>query len=235
MTFSLFKTTHFWRVHQWCTCLYIFQMFAEIWCSVFVKFSSFESFKVCQIFVKRTYFKSLLKISYFKSLLRVFYFKNLLKVFYRSPEGLLSICVCWIFLSVHLSKVCWSSTIVLEQFTEGLLSESKTSWVKVYFGFRLHIVEHDSLLVHHRYGIKPSKSTEMWRLAHHFITTCTLQPNIFKTKTIHCWNAIHCAPAISTKILALVFIIDTSWQDFQVTVSFYGKFQYLSTCGIPNK
>ena len=62
----------------------------------------------------------------------VFCFKNLLKVFYRSPERLLSIFVCWSFLSVHLSKLCWRSTIILEQFAEGLLSENKTSWVEFY-------------------------------------------------------------------------------------------------------
>ena len=112
---------------------FIFQTFAEVWYSIFLKFSSFKSFKVCWIFVKRTYFKSLLK---------VFHFKSLLKVFYRSPEGLLSICV-------HLSKVCWRSTRFLQKFAEGLLSVSKTRWVKFYFGLTLHIFQHDSSLPGH--------------------------------------------------------------------------------------
>ena len=67
---------------------------------------------VCySVFVKRSSFKSLL---------------NLRKpyIFQEFAEGLLSICVCWIFQSVHLSNVCWS----------------KTPWVK------FHIFQHGSSL-----------------------------------------------------------------------------------------
>ena len=44
-------------------------------------------------------------------------------IFQAFAEGLLSICVCWISQSIHLSNVCWS----------------KTPWVKFYFGLSLHI------------------------------------------------------------------------------------------------
>ena len=51
-------------------------------------------------------------------------------IFQEFAEGLLSICVCWFFQSVHLWKVCWS----------------KTPWVKFYFGLSLHIFQHGSSL-----------------------------------------------------------------------------------------
>ena len=56
---------------------FIFQTFAEVCYSVFVKRSSFKSLlNLCKVYI-----------------------------FQEFAEGLLSICVCWIFQNVHLSKV----------------------------------------------------------------------------------------------------------------------------------
>ena len=116
-------------------------------------FSSFKSFKVCWIFVKRTYFKSLLK---------VFYCKSLLKVFYRSAEGLLSICVCCVF---FLSILCFRSVfswyiVYLEvslyatlTFKYVIISTNHPSFLPARLQtFRTHSPKFRLLLVHYTEG-----------------------------------------------------------------------------------
>ena len=73
-----------------CVSAFIIQAFAEVFCSVFVKRSSF---------------KSLLNL-------------RKANIFQEFAEGLLSICVGWIFQNVHLSKVSAAVVPQSKSFTE---------------------------------------------------------------------------------------------------------------------
>ena len=73
---------------------FIFQTFAEVCYSVFVKRSSFKSLlNLCKVYI-----------------------------FQEFAEGLLSICVCWIFQNVHLSKV--SAAVVPQSKSTELCSSA---------------------------------------------------------------------------------------------------------------
>ena len=73
---------------------FIIQAFAEVFYSVFVKRSSFKSL----LNLRKAY------------------------IFQEFAEGLLSICVCWIFQNVHLSKV--SAAVVLQSKSTELCSSA---------------------------------------------------------------------------------------------------------------
>ena len=80
---------------------FIFQTFAEVYYSVFVKRSPFK----CLLNLRKAY------------------------IFQEFAEGLLSICVCWIFQNVHLSNVSAAEKWI---YRDVKLGDAISSWLVIF-------------------------------------------------------------------------------------------------------